>query len=95
MIPKSKLCLSRSWMLSSPGPTPVRWRNLTQRIAIFVNSLLASLVFRIFKNHDVPLSLALGWLAHDWSRYIVTVSVHIALRMPKVANGSLRWLADI
>ena len=41
------------------------------------------------------MSLALRWLAHNWSCYIVAIGVHIALRMPKIADRSLYWLANI
>jgi hypothetical protein len=64
-------------------------RNLVQ----FPCSLSSEI--QILKSYDIHLSLTLRWLAHNWSRYIVTIGMHITLRVAKIADGSLYWLADI
>ena len=49
----------------------------------------------ILKVNNISLGLAQRWLAHNWSRYIMTVGMNIALGVSKIADGSLYWLANI
>jgi hypothetical protein len=68
---------------------PLRLRKLAQIPCSLPSDI------EIPKRDNISLSLALRWLAHYWSRYTMTVRMSISLRVSKIADGSLYWLADI